>query len=253
MKKILFASDLDNTLLFSYKHKKEGDICVEYLDKVAQGFCTIKSLELLEIVNKNALFIPITSRSIQQYKRINFPKPCIPEYALTTNGAILLKNGKIDEEWIEESKEMVTPWLDELYKLEESMTEIDEILRHRLIDDMYLFAACENSEDAWIGKNHLQNKTKLDIFVSGRKIYIFPPGIDKGTALNRLRCKFDSEKVFSAGDSKIDIPMLNSADIAIFPNDIQCSNPKKFVWEKSQGVNGFPEFVLKSVVYEIKE
>ena len=28
---ILFASDLDNTLLFSHKHAQAGDVCVEYL------------------------------------------------------------------------------------------------------------------------------------------------------------------------------------------------------------------------------
>ena len=34
---ILFASDLDNTLLFSHKHAQAGDVCVEYLDGKAQG------------------------------------------------------------------------------------------------------------------------------------------------------------------------------------------------------------------------
>ena len=35
---ILFASDLDNTLLFSHQHAQAGDVCVEYLDGKAQGF-----------------------------------------------------------------------------------------------------------------------------------------------------------------------------------------------------------------------
>ena len=33
---ILFASDLDNTLLFSHKHARAGDVCVEYLDGKAE-------------------------------------------------------------------------------------------------------------------------------------------------------------------------------------------------------------------------
>lgn len=253
MKKILFASDLDNTLLFSYKHKKEGDICIECLDGAEQGFCTLETLRLLEIVNKKTLLVPITSRSIVQYERISFPKTCKPEYALTTNGAILLKNGVIDQDWLEESKKMVIPWLEELHVLEREMDGIAEIKRYRMIDGMYLFAACETIEDAWIGKDYLQKKTKLNVYVSGRKIYIFPPGIDKGTALRRLSCLFGSEKIISAGDSSIDIPMLNFADVAICPNDIQCNNSRKYVWEKDRGVNAFPEFVLNTVISEIKE
>ena len=37
---ILFASDLDNTLLFSHQHAQAGDVCVEYLDGKAQGRST---------------------------------------------------------------------------------------------------------------------------------------------------------------------------------------------------------------------
>lgn len=36
--KLLFASDLDNTLLFSHQHAQAGDVCVEHLDGKAQGF-----------------------------------------------------------------------------------------------------------------------------------------------------------------------------------------------------------------------
>ena len=44
MKNILFASDLDNTLLYSYKYKKKGDICVEFNKGKEQGFMTQKMI-----------------------------------------------------------------------------------------------------------------------------------------------------------------------------------------------------------------
>ena len=37
MGKMLFASDLDNTLLFSRRHSRPGDVCVEMLDGKEQG------------------------------------------------------------------------------------------------------------------------------------------------------------------------------------------------------------------------
>lgn len=37
---ILFASDLDNTLLFSHRHRQPEDRCVERLNGAEQGFFT---------------------------------------------------------------------------------------------------------------------------------------------------------------------------------------------------------------------
>ena len=31
MKEILLACDVDNTLIHSWKHRKEGDLCIEYI------------------------------------------------------------------------------------------------------------------------------------------------------------------------------------------------------------------------------
>ena len=41
---ILFASDLDNTLLFSHRHRQPGDRCVELLNGAEQGFLDRKSV-----------------------------------------------------------------------------------------------------------------------------------------------------------------------------------------------------------------
>lgn len=38
MKEILLACDLDNTLIYSYKHRVPGDSCVEWLDGQEQSF-----------------------------------------------------------------------------------------------------------------------------------------------------------------------------------------------------------------------
>ena len=74
MNKILFASDLDNTLLFSWRHKTDSDQCVEHLDGKEQGFCTQQSLELLASVCEQAQFVPVTTRSVAQYQRIAWPE-----------------------------------------------------------------------------------------------------------------------------------------------------------------------------------
>ena len=71
MKDIVFASDLDNTLLYSRSHKREGDICVEHIAGRAHGFMTPLTVERLREVSQKLCLIPVTTRSIEQYKRID--------------------------------------------------------------------------------------------------------------------------------------------------------------------------------------
>lgn len=89
---ILFASDLDNTLLFSHQHAQAGDVCVEYLDGKAQGFFPPGVIRGLAQINRTMRFVPVTSRSIAQFLRIQFPPGCVPKYALVANGGLLLRN-----------------------------------------------------------------------------------------------------------------------------------------------------------------
>lgn len=220
MKKILFASDMDNTIIFSEKHKINNDICVEYLNEKEQSFITCRTKEVLEKINKNMIFIPVTTRSVEQYKRINFSKNCVPKYAVTTNGAILLEDGKINQEWLNKSKEIVKPWI---YKIEKMFSDVSNSTinkRCKIVDDMYLYAAYDNVEDATKDYNNFCNKTELDVCISGRKVYFFPKDINKGIAITRLCEMFDVKKIISAGDSIIDIPMILQSDIGIIPSDL---------------------------------
>lgn len=248
---IMFASDLDNTLLFSYKHKTDEDICVEYLDGREQGFFTQSSIAKLKQVREKTLFIPVTTRSIEQYKRIHFPPECMPKYAVTTNGAILLVNGEIDAEWIEQSRQIVEPWREELAEIQKFLAEIPQIKRFRMVDDMYMFAACDNIADAEESERLMRGKTKLEAAVSGRKLYFFPPSINKGSAIRRLKERFVPKKVISAGDSVIDIPMLLNSDVAIVPDNELLPKEKDICVFVKPEAERFPDFIVNCVLREI--
>ena len=47
MKNILFACDLDNTLIHSYKSKREGDICIEWIKDKEQSKIKLLLFQLL--------------------------------------------------------------------------------------------------------------------------------------------------------------------------------------------------------------
>ena len=59
---ILFASDLDNTLLFSHRHRQPEDRCVERLNGAEQGFFTRETPDLLPQVVQRVHLLPIPTR-----------------------------------------------------------------------------------------------------------------------------------------------------------------------------------------------
>ena len=63
MKEILLACDLDNTLIYSYKHRVPGDSCVEWLDGQEQSFMTERTQALLRQLPANVRLVPVTTRS----------------------------------------------------------------------------------------------------------------------------------------------------------------------------------------------
>lgn len=248
MQNILFASDLDNTLLFSWRHRQEGDVCVEWLDGREQGFCTPGSLAMLAKLNRELLFIPVTSRSVEQYRRIAWPAACRPRYAVTTNGGILLAEGEVDRQWLARTRELIEPWQNELRELEIRLTRVPINKRSRMVDDIYLFAACDKREDAQALGALLKGSTSLDTAVSGRKVYFFPPPLNKGAALGRLKERLRPDKTLCAGDTIIDVPMLAAADLALIPEEGLLPAGlagERLVWPgEDVGHARFPDFVL---------
>lgn len=217
MGKILFASDLDNTLLFSRRHSRPGDVCVEMLEGKEQGYFSPLTIARLREVNACMDFVPVTSRSVAQYRRICFPAGCVPRWAVTTNGGLLLENGEIDEAWRAESLAAVAPWREELERTEELLRAQPVPHRGRMVDELYVFAACDDAADAHALAAALAGRTALEVAVSGRKVYCFPAPISKGHALARLRRRFGPAAVFAAGDTTMDVPMLLKADAAAAP------------------------------------
>lgn len=113
---IVFNVDLDNTLIYSYKYDiGKNKRQVELYKENYISYITDKIYNLLLTLRNNALIVPTTTRTIEQYSRIelgigNF------KYALVCNGGVLLIDGKEDLEWYEESKKIIKESSNELLK-----------------------------------------------------------------------------------------------------------------------------------------
>lgn len=244
---ILFACDLDNTLLHSFKHKKDGDLCVEKINGKEQGFISGQTYNLLKDVVNKVNFVPVTTRSIEQYCRIKWLKKTIPIYAATTNGAILLKDYIKDAVWCEQSEAYSKTVYDKLVEMQNLLIFQNRFIKCRIVDEMYLFAYIKDGIDIKKAVAEYRSLTELNVVASGKKIYFFPDKINKGETVRRLREKFNPDLVICAGDSHIDIPMLNNSDMAIVPS---ASMAEKIINKKIyiNNTDSFSEYVLKTVL-----
>lgn len=221
---MIFFTDLDGTVIRSASKKRAGDIVVEYKDGCEITCISPGSAKILAELPDPV--IPVTSRSIEQYKRINIPG-FMPKYALTSNGGNLLINGIPDENWLEWSNKTVEKHSAELTACRKLMeNDPDRSFEIRLVDGLFLFTKSNAPEKTLQYLNgRLDPAVGLDLYNTGAKIYAIPKELNKGAAVKRLAEKLGKhgEKIVCAGDSIMDISMLQIADIAVYPDDMGLS------------------------------
>ncbi len=222
-------------------------MCVEWIGDQEQGFMTPRTMELLVEARAHVELVPVTTRSVEQYKRIIWPAGCVPHYAVVTNGAVLLRDGEIDGAWREASEPSIASYREALLALMPEFADKDKFLRCRMVDDAYMFAYCGHGVSPIDCVCKYKEHSPLNILNSGKKVYFFPPGINKGHAVRRLKALFSPVATVAAGDSAIDVPMLNEADLAIIPTGFQESAIQTPYVRAPEAGLPFSEFVLETV------
>lgn len=229
---IVFASDLDNTLIYSYKSKywlpvggtsRSGlrkKVLVEEKEGKALSYMTEYTFEGLKRLDDRLCFVPVTTRSLEQYRRIVFPAG-EPKLALAANGGILLTDGRVDGEWYRESQEIISDALDEMEEGRKMLLHDPALsLSVRLVDGLFLFAKSSQPEDTVSRLRESLNASVVSVLTNGEKVYVIPNKLDKGRALVRLRNRLDHPYIISSGDSLFDIPLLIESDAAVFPEEL---------------------------------
>ncbi len=240
---ILFACDLDNTLIYSYKKKQDGFICVEMNKGREQGFMTSYTFRNFAEMTERVMFVPVTTRSVEQYRRIVFPDGFTPEYALVSNGATLLRNGKTDENWNLIEKSSLRLQLKEVF---DRYCKDKRFINCRIVDNSYVFVYCAPETNAEEVTEELAKSSALNVELSGRKIYFFPENLSKGNAVRKLQ-KILCSEILSAGDSSMDASMLNIAYSAIIPEnfDISLLSHDKII---RAGSGIFSDFIINYIL-----
>lgn len=235
-----FFADLDGTVIRSARTKRAGDITVEYKDGAAISCISEKSAALLPKIN----FIPVTSRSAEQYRRIKFPFGFSPKYAITDNGGNLLVDGEVQPDRAKMSAEITRSCAEELKRCEKLLeSDPDRSFEIRTVDGLFLFTKSRRPEKT---EERLGGLSDCDFYRTGEKVYVIPKGINKGESAVRLLGRLgDNDKIICAGDSEMDIPLLNIADIAVFPDSLSANGiscPDKRMGSRES----FCEFAVKT-------
>ena len=181
-----FVTDLDKTLIFSKKFIKNEDIeTIEYKDNQELSYMTKTALNTLKAINEKITIIPITSRSLEQYKRINFNMKF--KYTILSNGGTILCNDIIDNEWKEIIKKEFS---------KKNLTNVEALLHnssslfenyYELRDDSYYYARIKENQEfvvlkllkPFLGKD-------WNCFIQDNKLYVMPKIVSKENALKYL-------------------------------------------------------------------
>ena len=231
MKNVIWFSDLDRTIIHSSKFLKESlnpEIVEFNKDKKPISYMEKEALLLLNELSNNLLFIPVTTRSLEQYKRINLKIK--PLYSITSNGGIILKNNEPLKSWDDFIKNNISN--KNYIEIKNKLKSINKYLTRELtfIDNVFFFSKI-NDNNSFELNYELDNILKCydwTYTIQGNKIYIMPKFISKENAINYILQNELSRDNFiiTAGDGKLDynFVFLPDSNLSIVPLNSELYN-----------------------------
>lgn len=225
--KMVFASDLDRTLIFSKKFfAEQGETPTDIfpIDKVGDkeiSYISNTGYANLQRINRAIEFIPVTSRTTEEYHRVFNAHTMQPKYAIVSSGGKILKNGIEDEEWNSIVNNNISEVKNTIQTISEKLTQHipTEMIRDvRFSEDLFWrILLHDNSMVSQLLNDHSDSfkDAGYELSATGSRIYIVPRFVTKWGALEFLLNKIKATKVIAAGDSLMDLEMIQMADIGI--------------------------------------
>lgn len=250
---IVFHADLDNTMIYSYKHDiGQEKKCVEIYQGREISFVTDRTFCLLKRVAEQVQFVPTTTRTIEQYQRIDLGIG-IPKYALVCNGGVLLVDGREEKEWYAESLSFIEDCQPVLSEAEKILAgDANRSFEVRNIKKLFIFTKSSCPENTVHILKRYCDEECVDVFSNGEKVYVVPKSLNKGMAVRRLRKRLNAEMVLAAGDSEFDLSMLDEADISFAPDSLSMEGCLPVHTNVFGRESMFSEMVLESVLQEVE-
>lgn len=253
---MIYFSDLDRTLIYSKKfiNEKTNHICIEVLDGEEISYMSPKSIDILKDILKKKRFIPTTTRSIEQYKRIMFAQNDINfEWSIVSNGGNILHNGEVLESWsnvLKERLKLCTSLKNVMGHFNDNYSKMDGILKIRDVDNVFFYIVVDREifkQDSLNSFKCYLIKAGWNLYVSGRKIYFIPKVVTKEAAVEYLLQYLNESEFQALGDSIMDINMLKSSNKGYIPGNSYLASENKsdkmLYISKNEGFKGIEEIL----------
>lgn len=228
MPRVLIATDLDRTLIYSATaagpYRASGPpllVAVEHLDGRPISFMTPAAGTLLTELATEQLVVPVTTRTPAQLARVTLPGPA-PRYAVAANGGVLLVDGAPDRGWSETVRAAVgeTASLDAALAALSAACSPDWAASPRIAADLFCYVVVDRTVmpagvlerlNAWAAS------AGWVVSLQGRKLYLVPAPLTKSAAVAEVARRAGTDVTLAAGDSLLDIDLLDSADRGVRP------------------------------------
>jgi hypothetical protein len=222
---VVVASDLDRTLIYSRAAIDafgDGGVAVTPVERYRNAdasFMSIDAADAFAELHRSALVLPVTTRTPEQWRRIQLPGPP-PRYAVTANGGVLLVDGVADEAWrhrVEATLTAAAPLGDVWEHVEQvcdpvwttSMRRACELFCYAVLRRELLPDGVVEAETAWA------RERGWHVSLQGRKLYWVPQPLTKSAAVAEVARRVGGRTVLAAGDSLLDADLLEAADAGI--------------------------------------
>ncbi|MEJ2890849.1 HAD family hydrolase [Actinomycetospora aeridis] len=212
---VLAATDLDRTLVHSARAAGTvvpgTVVCLERRGDVPTAMLSRRTAEDLAALDRRALWVPATTRSVTQYRRLALGRlGARPRYAVCANGGVLLVDGVADPGWEAEVRRRAA-----------SAAPIGEVARRlgasRQVDGCFLVARTTDARLDGLAPWCAGRGWRVD--VDRDKVHVLPVSLTKGAAVAEVRRRTGAAHLLAAGDSPLDADLLAAADAGIQPVD----------------------------------
>lgn len=211
---MIFASDLDRTMIFSAKnftYDSNESIMLDYREDRAVSFMTKNSLEKLKHLSHQLDFVPVSAREKNQVEDVRFSENgVLVNHFICGNGSTVVINGEISNIW-ESNISNIKNKLD-LEHLNSMLTL--NFPNEKIIERSFGFEIFIKGEESYL-KNLFKDFSDIRIESDHRRSYLMFNGISKLNALQFLIKELNYSKVVASGDSLMDLPMIQKADLGI--------------------------------------
>lgn len=223
------CSDLDRTLIYSQAafslsgpdESMPRLVCVEFYQGAPLSYMTETAARALETLAASTVFVPTTTRTPEQYRRVHLLEKT-PAYAICANGGHLLVDGEDDPAWSSSVRARIAngcaPLDDVRHHLAHNGGEF--VLKQRTASDLFAYTVVDRAAlpPAWIDDlTGWCAERGWRTSLQGRKVYCLPACLTKAAATAEVARRTGASTMLAAGDSLLDAELLEAADQAIRP------------------------------------